>query len=100
MNKLACHCCFSWSLVCVVFRAPVILCLRQCIIKTIRQPHLEKNSTASRRGGGSAARWRPQPSSLHNCGFSDFSLLQEYSSTMDGDLKDMGKVLSLCNCGS
>ncbi|TDG98977.1 hypothetical protein EPR50_G00205850 [Perca flavescens] len=52
-----------------------------CIIKRIRRPHLEENSTASRRGGGSAARRRPQPSSLHNCGFSDFSQIQEYSSS-------------------
>lgn len=83
----------------VLFSAPmsIIPSLHQCIIKKIRQPHLEKNSTASRRGGGSR---RPQPSSLHNCGFSDFSLLQEYSSTMDRDLKDIGKVLSLCNCAS
>lgn len=50
----------------------VILCVQHCIIKKIGRPHLEKNSTASRRGGGSASGWRPQPGLLHNCGFSDF----------------------------
>ncbi|KAJ4939540.1 hypothetical protein JOQ06_028988, partial [Pogonophryne albipinna] len=54
-----------------------------CVIRKISRTHLEENSTASRQGGGSAARRRPQPSSLHNCGFSDFSHIQEYFSVDD-----------------
>lgn len=86
------------SCLCCFFRPPFLLFsgLQQCVIKKIRRPHLEKNSTASRRGGGSAARRRPQPSSLHNCGFSGFSQIQEYASSHGRRLESLGRKFSLC----